>query len=200
MSATKLPAAERGGDTPTPTSPEASPDERAPARKWVAMAKIGRPHGVNGELKVRPFNADSTLIFEVDELRLRQKGKPPRLVRLEGARQGGDQWIVAFEGVDDRDAASRLTHGELSVPREAMPPLEDGEFYHVDVLGAAVLDADSGDRLGVVRHLHSGASELLEIRLDTGGDVLVPLQPDYVTSIGEEAGVVRVRDLSHWQV
>lgn len=167
-------------------------------KAWVPMARIGRPHGVRGELKVQPFNPDSTLIFEVDELRLSRKGKPPELVKVIGARPAGDHWLVRVEGVDDRDAAARLTHGELSVRRETLPELPEGEFYHVDVIGADVVDADSGDRLGVVRHVHTTASELLEIRLDAGGDVLVPIMAPYVTSIGETPGRVEVRDLDHW--
>ncbi len=186
------------GDTPADDRPadEIGADGK---KTWVAMARIGRPHGVHGELKVQPFNPESTLIFDVDELRLSRKGKPPELLHLVAARHARDHWIVEVEGVDDREAASRLTHGVLSVRREAMPPLEEGEFYHVDVLGAAVVDADSGARLGVVRHVHTTGNELLEIRLDAGGDVLVPILPRYVTSIGEVPGRVEVRDLDHWQ-
>lgn len=168
-------------------------------KNWVAMARIGRPHGVRGELKVQPFNPDSTQIFEVDELRLTRKGKPAELLQLVSARPAGDNWLVAVEGVDDRDAASKLTHGVLSVRRDSLPELEPGEFYHFDVLGAEVCDADSGARLGVVRHVHTNGNELLEIRLDAGGDVLVPLLERYVTSIGEVPGRVEVRDLDHWQ-
>ncbi|MCO4761467.1 MAG: 16S rRNA processing protein RimM [Myxococcales bacterium] len=168
-------------------------------KNWVAMARIGRPHGVRGELKVQPFNPNSTLIFEVEELRITRKGKPPELLQLESARPGGDLWIVRVEGVESRDEAGKLTHGILSVKRETLPDLEPGEFYHFDVVGAEVFDADSGDKLGVVRHVHDGANELLEIRLTAGGDVLIPIMESYVTSIGQVPGRVEVRDLDHWQ-
>jgi len=167
-------------------------------KTWVAMGRIGRPHGVRGELKVQTFNPDSSLIFEVDELRITHKGKPPELITLTSARHARDHWLVGVEDVGDREAASRLTHGILSVRRDAMPELAPGEFYQVDVIGAEVVDADNGERLGVVRHVHSTGNELLEIRLDAGGDVLVPIIERYVTSIGEVPGRVEVRDLSHW--
>ena len=191
-----------GGNTAGLAPTSAAPAEEIGAdgkKTWVAMARIGRPHGVHGELKVQPFNPDSTLIFDVDELRLSRKGKPPELLHLVAARHARDHWIVQVEDVEDREAASRLTHGVLSVRRDALPPLEDGEFYHFDVLGAEVVDADSGARLGVVRHVHSTGNELLEIRLDSGGDVLVPILARYVTSIGEVPGRVEVRDIDHWQ-
>ena len=172
-------------------------DASAKPTAWVALARVGRPHGVRGEVKVQPFNEESTLLFTERRLRLRRKGRPPEMVEMVGARPGGALWIVKFEGVDDRDQAAALTHGELSVPRDALPALEDGEFYHADVVGSEVVDAEGGALLGKVRHIHDSPTELLEVRLSDGGDVLVPMQSDYVVEI--QPGRVVVRDLDHWR-
>ncbi|MBP48138.1 MAG: 16S rRNA processing protein RimM [Myxococcales bacterium] len=172
--------------------------ERVAADKWVTLARVGRPHGIRGEVKVQTFNDASTLLFTQEKLRLRRKGQAPRMLELVGARPGGAVWIVRFAGVDDRDLAAELTHGQLSVPRSVLPDLPSGEFYHVDIVGVEVHDQDTDQAIGKVRHIHDQPSDLLEIRLLDGGDVLLPMGSDYIVELSPERVVVR--DLHDWQV
>jgi 16S rRNA processing protein RimM len=77
---------------------------------------------------------------------------------------------------------------ELSVPRDALPSLEEGSFYVADLVGLEVLEA-GGRRLGVVRDVVSGiANDNLE--LDSGA--LVPLVEDAVVEIDLQSGTVHL--------
>lgn len=164
---------------------------------WVRIATIGRPHGVRGEVRVWLDNPTSTLLFEGPSLRVRRPDKAPEPIQIVSMRDTADAILVTFRGVGDRDAAAKLTHAGLEVPRTALPELEDGEFYHIDIIGSDVLDADSGEKLGVVTGITETSVDVLAIQTP-GGEVLIPIIGDYVVSIGETPGKVLVRNLDHW--
>lgn len=172
---------------------------RDAAEEWVRLATVGRPHGVRGEVRLWLDNPDSELLWDGPPMRLARDGKPPEPTRIAQLRPGGDSLIASFAGVGSREEAARLTHARVEVPRSALPPLEDGEFYHVDVVGAAVFDADSGERVGVVKAIASTSVDVLVIDTGGGGELMVPIVQDYVVSIGEQPGRVEVRDLDHWR-
>ncbi len=80
---------------------------------------------------------------------------------------------------------------EIAVPRSALPPPQPDEYYWVDLEGLRVINADGRD-FGTVSHLFStGANDVLVARGDK--DRLIPfIQPDFVTRVDFEAGVVGV--------
>ena len=62
----------------------------------------------------------------------------------------------------------------LQVARDALPETEPGEFYWADLVGLEVVDVEAG-RLGTVDHLfETGADDVMVVRLDSGGEELVP--------------------------
>ncbi|MEY3013035.1 MAG: hypothetical protein RIT45_1770 [Pseudomonadota bacterium] len=169
------------------------------ANDWVRLATVGRPHGVKGEVRLWLDNPESELLWEPVPLRLEREGRPPESIEIEQLRPGGDSLIARFVGVDSREAAAKLTHCGLAVPRSVLPVLEDGEFYHVDVIGAEVFDADSGERVGTVKAITTTSVDVLVVRTSDGAEVLLPITEDYVPSIGEQPGRVEVRNLDHWR-
>jgi len=167
--------------------------------EMVVIGRIGRPHGVRGEFRVVVHNRGSTLWRSGMEVTWSLEGRPTRTLKLQALRETPKGLLARIAGVSDRDQVNKLVNGDLAVPRSRLPPPEKGEYYHVDIIGAAVFDADSGERLGRVRHISQTNMDLLEIELDAGGEVLLPVLAEYVLSIGEEPGRVVVRNLDHWQ-
>ncbi len=164
---------------------------------WVEIAKVGRPHGVRGQVHVSLYNSQSKLLCKDRIVRWSKAAGAERMLRIGAARAGNKSWLVHFDEVADREQAATLTHGVLAVDRQQFAALEDGEYYHLDVIGAVVHDVD-GERLGVVKAILTTNIDLLEIDLDSGPEVLVPIIADYVVSIGEEPDKVVIRDLDHW--
>ncbi len=71
--------------------------------------------------------------------------------------------VVRLKGVADRNAAEKLNGLELSVPQEKLPPAEEGEYYHADLIGLSAVTL-SGTILGTVVGVPNyGAGDLLEI-------------------------------------
>jgi len=96
--------------------------------------------------------------------------------------------LVKFAGVVDRDAAEALRGCRLYLPRDALPPPDDEEYYHADLIG---LDAVLGDgtRLGRVHAVHDfGAGDCLEIVRPAGPPAMVPFTRTVVPVVDLESG------------
>ena len=138
----------------------------------IALAAVAGAHGVKGELRLKLFSdsAESLAIHD----RLYVGGAERRLLAV---RDSGKTAVARFEGVADRSAAEALRGSLVEIDRSALPPLEQGEYYHADLIGLSALDA-AGTPLGTVVAVENyGAGDLLEIELRGGKRSLVPFKP-----------------------
>ena len=164
---------------------------------WVPLAVVGRPHGVRGEVRAHPFDRDSGLLLELDEVLVRfvageRKGEEHE-VSIDGARETNDAILIKLHAVDDRNGADELRGAQLCVKRRDFPALEDGEFYACDIVGARVMAGD--EEIGLVKELMTYPS--VDVLLIEGqrGRWEVPVVEAYVASVDVEAGLVRLATL-----
>jgi 16S rRNA processing protein RimM len=144
-----------------------------PRAQRICVAQIGAPHGVRGEVKLWPYTADPQSVRDYGPL---ESEDGARRFEIETLRTAKDHLVVRLKGVNDRDAAERLTNTKLFVSRDRLPATEaDDEFYHADLVGLAVVDA-GGNELGIVAALHNfGAGDLVEVKVAQGhATVLLP--------------------------
>jgi 16S rRNA processing protein RimM len=148
----------------------------------VVLGAVGRPHGLHGELWVRPYNAGGDALDGVDSVVLDRDGKRTPY-EIEAARGAGEGVLVKLAGVDDRDAAAALTLSLVRVARADLPPLEPGEYYVEDVVGCAVV-RDDGTPLGsAVGTFWNGAHDVMTVVDAAGSERLIPLVPDFVLAV-----------------
>ncbi len=142
----------------------------------MVVGRVGRPHGVRGDVAVEVRTDEPERRFASGSVLTADNG--PLTVASSRAHSG--RLLVHFEGVDDRTAAERLRGLLLHTPIDPDErPADDDEFYDHQLVGASVVTV-SGDAVGrVVEVVHLGGQDLLVVRPDSGGDVLVP----FVTSI-----------------
>jgi 16S rRNA processing protein RimM len=166
---------------------------------WVPLAEVARPHGVAGELRLRPFNRDSELLLSLDEVLVRLSDGTEHEVSVDGARRAGDGVLMKLFSVDDRNAADDLRGAVLCARRSDFPPLDEGEFYACDVEGSRVVcsEADASRdaeprELGTVRELRTYPSmDVLVVDAADGGTPYeVPLVDSIVRTVDVERGVV----------
>ena len=130
------------------------------------MAAVTGPHGIAGEVKLKLFADDVAAFtsFNNGALTLRS---------LRGN-------IARFAEVPDRNAAEALRGTELTVPRSALPPLEEGEYYHADLLGLPAA-SETGEPIGqVVAVENFGAGDVIEIERPNGKRFMVPMNQQAV--------------------
>jgi len=129
----------------------------------VTLAVVIGAHGVTGEVRLKVFAEDLAAYRTFNGGAL----------TLKSVRDGSNGAIARFAGIADRNAAEALRGTELSVPRSALPPLGEGEYYHVDLIGLAVA-TDAGTPVGVVAAVENfGAGDILEIERPDGSRFMV---------------------------
>jgi 16S rRNA processing protein RimM len=138
----------------------------------VALAAIAGAHGVRGEVRLKLFT-DS-----VESLARHKSvfvgGQPMTLEKAAGTAKSP---TARLAGVGSRETAEALRGQLLEVERAELPPLEEGEYYHADLIGLTVLDGE-GTSLGIVVTVENfGAGDLLEIENAEGKRALVPFRP-----------------------
>jgi 16S rRNA processing protein RimM len=137
----------------------------------IALAAIAGAHGVKGELRLKLFSDSIASLSRHQSLYV--GGVERRLLAI---RDSGKTAVARFEGIDERSAAEGLRGSLVEVERSALPPLDDGEYYHADLIGLDAVDGD-GNRIGTVAAVENyGAGDLLEIELTDGKTSLIPFR------------------------
>jgi 16S rRNA processing protein RimM len=128
--------------------------------KPVTLAAIAGAHGVAGEVRLKLFGDGIATLAK-------QKSFNDGALTLVKVREDGKGGAVArLSESSSRADAEKLRGTVLTVPREALPPLAEGEFYHADLLGLPVV-TDAGDAVGSVLAIENfGATDLIEITRD----------------------------------
>jgi 16S rRNA processing protein RimM len=150
----------------------------------VVLAAIAGAHGIGGEVRLMLF-AES--VESLSRQRLVQVGG--RQLDLKTVKKGGSFAIARFAEIGDRNAAEALRGQLVTVPRSALPPLEDGEYYHADLVGLPC-HGPEGEMLGTVAAVENfGASDIIEIEKPDGKRAMVPFRPG-VADIAEGMVIV----------
>ncbi len=152
----------------------------------VVIGRIGRPHGVGGEVVVRVRTDEPDRRFVVGEVLVaeRERDGSRRSLVLESIRAANDDLLVRFAGVDDRNAAEDIGGSLLMASvRADERPADDDEFYDHQLIGLAAL-ATGGDPLGHVREvIHLPLQDVLAIVDPNGRELLVPFVAEIVTDV-----------------
>ena len=145
----------------------------------VILAAVAGAHGVGGEVRLKVFAEG------LDSLK-RHKNllAGDRLLTLQAVRPGSAGAIARFAEIADRGAAEALRGSLLTVPREALPPLDESEYYHADLIGLACVDAADVPRVEVVAVENFGAGDLLEIERPDGKRALIAFKAGIADLIG----------------
>ena len=168
---------------------EGSGDVRAPEPRYLAVGRVRRPHGVRGELRVEIVTSHPRRLLQHRFLLLASPDSPDVVRRypVEKLRVHGDVILLKLGGCDDRNAADGLRGMLVQVPIQEAVPLEDGEYYHSQIIGLMV-ETETGQLLGrVVEVLETGANDVYVVRGPTG-EVLLPAVEDVILAVDLEAG------------
>jgi 16S rRNA processing protein RimM len=148
----------------------------------IAIGRIVGAHALRGILRLRPYQPptpslapDRTVYLEDREGR-----RPFRVVSA--APHGRGLVLLELDGVTDRNAAEALVRTTLLVPREALPPADDDEFYWHEIVGFRAETTD-GTPLGeIVDVFHTGTNDVWTVH-GGGREYLIPVIQDVVREI-----------------
>jgi 16S rRNA processing protein RimM len=162
-----------------------------PQKPFLEAGQIVGTHGVRGETRVQPwcdsaeqFAGFKTLYWDAD-------GKRPVKIK---ARPHKQMALVSIEGVDTMEAAAALRGRMLYVSRKDIK-LPRGHHLVQDLIGLAVVDADTGERYGTLTDVsQTGANAVYHMQTPRG-EVLIPAIPSIILSIDTVADVMKIRPM-----
>jgi 16S rRNA processing protein RimM len=157
----------------------------------ILLGRVAGAFGVRGEVKLESWTEPRSAIFRYQPWILRDAQGNEREISGVRGKESGKHVVATFPDVADRDAVEAMRGIEIYVPRSALPPPREGEYYWVDLEGLRVVTVE-GVALGEVSHLLStGANDVMVVRGER--ERMLPfVQPDYVKSVDFEAGTITV--------
>ncbi|MCK4414265.1 MAG: 16S rRNA processing protein RimM [Candidatus Eisenbacteria sp.] len=160
---------------------------------WVPVGRVGRPFGLKGEVVIH-YTGDTSARFHPGEKVqvVTPHGRvPATIVR---ARALSKKFVVVFAGRESIEAVKEWVNCPLEVRARDLPPLEEGRYYHFQLIGLKVYAAD-GRFIGLLEEVWTtGGNDVYCVRHD-GREVLVPAIEDAIVGIDLEQGTMNLKNL-----
>jgi 16S rRNA processing protein RimM len=157
----------------------------------VAVGRVGRPHGINGEVGVLVLSEVPSR-FDVGEVVWLEDGRTLTVERSKSHRAG---LLVKFREVADRTQAEALRSALLVVPESMSPELPEGSWWDHRILGC-VVETDTGRYLGTVDDvIHTAANDVWSVLDEDGTETLIPVLKDVLVSVDIDAERIVVKEI-----
>lgn len=156
------------------------------------IGRVVKPHGIRGKIKVKYFGEDvKTLSFYRELIIEDNEGKRKPFELLEVIPQP-PLLILQLKGIETVEDAQPLVGKEILIPREALPDLEEGEYYWVDLLGM-VVETEKGRSLGRIKEIfRTGAHDVYVIE-GKRREIFLPAIMEIIKKVDRERGVVKAQ-------
>jgi 16S rRNA processing protein RimM len=165
-----------------------------PGGKVVAVGEVVGAHALRGWVRMRPYQMPAASLTIGSSVLLERDGHRRHARVTHAAPHGGRLVLLGLEGVHDRTAAEALRGAVVLIRRADLPALEEGEYWHDEVIGYDVRMLD-GTVLGRVAGVMSnGLLDVLEVRAGER-EYLIPVVADVVHAIDRGARRVRISPL-----
>lgn len=153
----------------------------------LLVGKIGRAHGLRGELAIDVRTDEPDRRFASGTVFATARGK----LTVTRSHWHGQRLLASFAEVPDRTEAEKLRGTELrvTVPLDERPD-DPEEFYDHQLVGLAVVDVEGTEIGQVAEVLHLPAQDVLTVRLPVGREILLPFVADLVPTVDLDAGRV----------
>ncbi|MBL7164163.1 MAG: 16S rRNA processing protein RimM [Anaerolineales bacterium] len=179
----------RGQIQYSPDGKPGSPNDGGP--EFLVVGKLRRPHGLRGEIIMSVWTDFPERLTSGIQLYV---GDDHQLLKIRSLRQHNQGFLIAFEGYDDREQAGVFRNQLVSVRTDDLPSLEEGEFYHHQLLGLRVIRDEDDSVLGTVVKIieTGGANDVFQVRSEDDTELLLPDIESVVLDIDIERGEMRV--------
>ena len=153
----------------------------------IIVGQVLQAHGVLGQIRVQVL---SDVPERFDRGQTVHIG--PGVFRISSSTPSGhDHALLQLDGVTTRDAAQLLVGQAVTVPISAAPSLEEGEYFHFQLLGLRVFTEDREELGQITEILETGSNDVYVVS-GPSGEVLVPALADVVREVRLNDGLMIV--------
>ncbi|GAA4831803.1 ribosome maturation factor RimM [Garicola koreensis] len=162
----------------------------------LRVARIGKPHGIRGEVTVQLFTDEPTDRLAPGAQLIREPGEHTQDTTRTTLTVGSQRWnkkicLLGFDEITDRNAAEALRGSVLFIDVAEEAP-EDDQWYSHQLEGFSCVSGED-QPLGTVAELLPGpAQDLLVVDTAAGEQVMVPFVEELVPQIDPEARSIRL--------
>ena len=152
------------------------------AEPSVPIGEIATTHGLDGRLKLNPFNYDTAVLVAGRKVYLDLDDGHAELELAADAQPIKNQFLIKLRGIDTIGDAKRWMGAVLSVDENALAPLDSGQYYHYQVIGFEVFHKE-GARIGVIAAILSTAGNDILVVRESEKEVLIPAVKEIVERV-----------------
>lgn len=143
------------------------------------------------------YNPESKSIHDCEEVTLSLPNEQRR-AQIEQRKVTNNVVLLKCKGIENRSQAEQWRGAKVLVERAHLNVLEEGEYYHVDLVGCLVV-AEDGQSLGQVAAVfNAGASDILVVH-DGIWERLIPWAPDWILSVDLNKKIIYVAGADQWE-
>ena len=157
-------------------------------KMYLEGGKVLGPHGVRGVLKIEVWCDSPKVLAKQKRVFLADKDGGYEERRVASASAAGNLVLMSIEGVEDRDIAVSMKNTVIYLHRDDIP-VAKGQMLLADMIGLAVIDANTGAEYGEITEVTDVPRGLLYTIKTPTGDVYYPSGKEFIKEIDEEKGM-----------
>jgi len=148
----------------------------------IEVGYIAGAHGIRGEVKVKLYNPESTVLHDEDNFVLKDPKGTLQKVTIHKVREGSKCFLVTFKGISSRNQADDIRGNALVIET----PMEDGDEIYLEALRGYTVEDETHGVLGTIQGFMLTNVDILVVKDDSKNEVLVPLLPDTIRQVKHE--------------
>lgn len=155
------------------------------------MGTYVNTHGIRGEIKVYPHTDDISRFSDLKKVTLDTRDGYI-VYNIQSVKYYKNMAIIKFEGIDNINDIEKYKGSDILIERSQAVPLNDGEYFICDIIGAEVY-SDTGEMLGKIKEvLRTGANDVYVVNNEKGKELLIPVIPSCVLDVDTDNKRVKV--------
>lgn len=159
--------------------------------KYLEIGQIVNTFGIKGMVKVKPFTNNINRFDDLKNVYIKNR-KEKKEYQIEEVKYHKNMVLIKFKGIETPEDANLLRESYLLIDRSKEEPLEDGNYYIVDMIGIEVY-SDKGELLGNLEDIfNTGSNDIYVVKDNQGKQILLPAISEVIKQIDIEKRKITV--------
>ena len=148
----------------------------------LEIGKIVNTFGIKGMIKVKPFSDDITKFEQLKKIYIKNQKEKKEYI-IEEVKYHKNMVMLKLQGINNIEEAEKLRNSYITVSRKDVKPLQEGEYYIVDLLGLDVF-TDEDEHLGILDDIfNTGSNDIYVVKDGQGKQILLPAIAEVIKEI-----------------